>query len=395
MSKPLRVPSRNSHFGVPTDFAGLRQRLLSRGSASAGDLLHSNHIRDLYVMQSFACQLRCDYCWLWGEKGLVWDKAVKKKYASRVTTEAMTRLVDDLVPYGIENLTLSGGEPLMTNSWYPVAAHAKSRGLPIQLTTGGVLILQELDRILEVLDQVNVSINGPPSIADVVRPGPEGHYALMMRGLKALTDAKRERGAGPLLRILTTITHTNYRHIVEMMRYFEGEGIVVDEYYFQFLIYNSDDELAEQAAVNDEEFGCGVRALETFMIRPETMDFDRMWEEIEGIRAAHPRVQFSAPLTRETLERYYTDKKWGIVPNYCATPWNECALLPNGDLYTCPDLPIGNILEQPFEAIWNGDKARELRQRLSERLFPACTGCFHFWGDRGVELDRGGRSEPR
>ena len=388
MNNPLPSPMNKSTFGVPTDYEGLKQRLVSRGSVDPDDLMRSKHVFDLYVMHSFACQLRCDYCWLWGETGLVWDKALKKQYSDRIPLETMHKLIDDLIPYGVSNLNLSGGEPLMTRTWYDLATYARDKGLPVQLTTGGVLILQELDRMMEVLDQVNVSVNGPPSIADKVRPGPDGHYDLMMRGMREMTARKKAQGRGPLLRILSTITHTNYEHVVEMMEYFVAQGVEVDEYYFQFLIYNSAEDMAKQADVNEIEFGCGVKALGTFTVRPEGIDFDRMWEEVQGIRRAHPRVMFSAPLTRETLERYYTDRKWGIVPNYCATPWSECALLPNGDIYTCPDLPIGNILEQSFDEIWNGPKARGLRERLSERLFPACTGCFHYWGDRGVEIDR-------
>jgi|GEM_PF-3580619 len=388
MNNPLPTHGQKSQFGVPTDHAGLRQRLISRGTADPDDLLHSKHVFDLYVMHSFACSLRCDYCWLWGETGLVWDKKLKKMYSDRIPLETMKKLIDDLVPYGISNLNLSGGEPLLTNTWYELAKHAAELGLPIQITTGGIQIADELERIMEVLEQVNVSINGPPSIADKVRPGPDGHYAQMVRGMKALSDAKKARGEGPLLRILSTITHTNYEHVVEMMDYFVEQGIDIDEYYFQFLIYNSEEELEAQREVNAFEFDRGIEALSKYTVRPENIDFDRMWEELQAARKAHPRVMFSAPLTRETLELYYTDQKWDIVPNYCSTPWSECALLPNGDIYTCPDLPIGNILEQSFDEIWNGPKARNLRERVSERLFPACTGCFHYWGDRGVEIDR-------
>lgn len=51
---------------------------------------------------------------------------------------------------------------------------------------------------------------------------------------------------------------------------------------------------------------------------------------------------------------------------------------------TCPDLPIGNVNSEPFEAIWNNELIRRLRARLSQALFPTCTGCFHYWSHHGV-----------
>lgn len=377
-----------SERGVATDVAALRRQLAARGATMSGDPLGSVQVRDLYIMHSFACHLRCDYCWLWGETGMLWDKQLRRQYKDRVGLDAMRRFIDAVVPFGLQSFNLSGGEPLMNPMWRDLAAHARSIGLPVMLTTGGVLVGQELDGIMGGLDQLNVSMNGPPSIADVVRPGPEGHYAQTIRGLAELSARKRAGEPGPLLRVLATLTHTNYRHIIEMMDYVEAEGIDVDEWYFQFLIYNSAEELDAQEVIHREEFGRGVDMLRTFSVKPLAIDFDVMWAEIEAARKRHPRVQFSAPLTRETLERYYTDRKWGIVPNTCGVPWTDCVLMPNGDVYTCPDLPIGNILEEDFADIWNGAKARRLRERLTHNLFPTCTGCFHYWGDRGIELDR-------
>ena len=62
----------------------------------------------------------------------------------------------------------------------------------------------------------------------------------------------------------------------------------------------------------------------------------------------------SAPADRGSLERYFTDRKEGLLPRYCFAPWTEVA--------------------------------RRVRCRVAERLFPACTGCFHYYSDR--ESDR-------
>ncbi|HAJ56659.1 MAG TPA: hypothetical protein DCL35_02690 [Candidatus Omnitrophica bacterium] len=67
---------------------------------------------------------------------------------------------------------------------------------------------------------------------------------------------------------------------------------------------------------------------------------------------------------------------------YCSAPWHQLNILPNGDLYTCQDIILGNIKKNLLERIWNGSKARKLRMFVSRRLFPACKGCFYRYTDR-------------
>jgi MoaA/NifB/PqqE/SkfB family radical SAM enzyme len=44
------------------------------------------------------------------------------------------------------------------------------------------------------------------------------------------------------------------------------------------------------------------------------------------------------------------------------------------------DYSVGNINEQPFYEIWNGEKYKEFRRQLSKGLMPVCSRCCGLQG---------------
>jgi radical SAM protein with 4Fe4S-binding SPASM domain len=67
----------------------------------------------------------------------------------------------------------------------------------------------------------------------------------------------------------------------------------------------------------------------------------------------------------------------GNIP--CMSTWYIAQIMADGAVipYTrCYYIPLGNINEDPFMTIWNGEKARAWRKDLRKHgRFPACTRC--------------------
>lgn len=65
---------------------------------------------------------------------------------------------------------------------------------------------------------------------------------------------------------------------------------------------------------------------------------------------------------------------------YCPNPYILAEIMPYGNVYPCScgwirGYSFGNIFEQSFDEIWNGEKAREFRQKLYDNDFSLCPGC--------------------
>ena len=64
---------------------------------------------------------------------------------------------------------------------------------------------------------------------------------------------------------------------------------------------------------------------------------------------------------------------------YCEKPFKYVYIMPNGNVFLCgwSTKPVGNLLKQTLEEIWNGDTAKEIRESIRDNSFRYCktTGC--------------------
>ncbi|MBI4678656.1 MAG: radical SAM protein [Elusimicrobia bacterium] len=366
--------------GEPTDLSGLLRRLKMLG-LKAQDPLHSAGIGEVYLMLTMGCNLRCRACSLWGTGGACRDAAFLKAFSRPAPLGRFLTLIDELVEFKPEYLNLSGGEPLMTRRWAPLAERARDRGLRAILTTNGVLLERCVERVADLFDQVSISIACPPQLRERLGMGAAGHYQAMMRGLKSLARLRdRHPRRKPVLRLMCEVFDANGEHLVELIDDLDEQGVVFDETLFMHLIFNGPRALAAQKKVLASEFGLPFLLWKGYGYRPCAMDFEAMARVLETLRERCPRARFSADLrSAEDLRDYYRGRREAIGRAFCDGPWRQVNLFPNGDVWACPDFVLGNITEQGFADIWEGPKARALRRRIYRRLFPTCRGCFSFY----------------
>ena len=68
---------------------------------------------------------------------------------------------------------------------------------------------------------------------------------------------------------------------------------------------------------------------------------------------------------------------------FCRQPWSFVEVHQNGDIFNCcpgwVTKPLGNILSQSWEEVWNGNIAQEYRQSMIDSTFKNCieTNCPH------------------
>ena len=78
----------------------------------------------------------------------------------------------------------------------------------------------------------------------------------------------------------------------------------------------------------------------------------------------------------ENMQNIYSDR-------FCRKPWTFVEVQGDGNIYNCcpgwVTKPLGNILEQSWEDIWNGKVAQEYRQSMLDSTFKNCIeeNCAH------------------
>jgi len=357
--------------------------MLSRRGLSRPPYTESLRVDELYVMLTMRCNLRCRSCVFWGDAGACRERSFLRRRGAELPLGVLRRVLEEVRPFRPRQVNLAGGEPLLSPNCFPLARYARKLGLPVTLTTNGVLLRRRLREVLECVDQVNLSMDGAPDIAALLRPGAGGRgagFREILRGLKALSAAKRRGGKNaPLLRVLCAVSSGNYSKLSELTGFLAGAGVRVDEYYFQHLIFNDARTLRRQAAVFEREFAAPLGLWKGYGHVPGPIDFGRFAAELRKLRKAEPGAAFSADLDKGGLERYYTGDRSRRRGGFCLGPWNQPNLLPDGTLWSCPDLPLGDLREASFRELWNGARAVALRRRVQGRLFPACRGCFSYY----------------
>lgn len=89
------------------------------------------------------------------------------------------------------------------------------------------------------------------------------------------------------------------------------------------------------------------------------------------------RVELHPPLPVREMLDFYRDRDFRRVTDRPCTLISSYAFVdPRGRLYPCLTLDMGNVFDEPFDAVWNGDKFRAFRRLLREHeRLPLCERC--------------------
>jgi radical SAM protein with 4Fe4S-binding SPASM domain len=157
------------------------------------------------------CNLRCVHCY---------SDSCDQEYAGEMSTQEGRRLIDDLADYGVPTLLFSGGEPLLRQDLWELAAYARQKGLRTVLSTNGTLIgPEEARRIREAgFSYVGVSIDGAGETHDRIR-GRKGSFQEAVRGIRNC----QAQGVRTGLRF--TVHRLNVEELPAIFRLLEEEDI--------------------------------------------------------------------------------------------------------------------------------------------------------------------------
>jgi len=305
---------------------------------------------------TFGCNARCRMCDSW-----------KLPTAGDLTLDEIEAIYRQLPR--MDGVRLTGGEPTVRKDLDRILALAVDVLDPlfVHVTTNGfmtdrvVRLAEERDRRVPL--DLLVSIDGYGEKHDEVR-GVKQSWRRAMETVRALAPRRRELNLR--LAINQTIVDAegveHYRRLRDELAALDVKNQVVLAYDASATYSTERDLEIEQAADSFQTFG-----------RFERHDLEQLIADLEEDSASYDFV------TRQA-KRYYLDGLRerllgdGSGPNPPCVALNaHLRLFPNGDVPTCQfnSKIVGNLREQPFEAVWASTRAREQRDWVRK-----CPGCW-------------------
>ncbi|MBV9265553.1 MAG: radical SAM protein, partial [Acidobacteriaceae bacterium] len=123
------------------------------------------------------CNCRCIMCDIW-----------KRTCDDRLSVEDVERLLDDVQNLRLEWVVLSGGEPLMHSDLFDICRALRRRGIRVTLLSTGLLLHRYAEQITAHVNDVIVSLDGPPAVHDTIRRVP-GAFTILEEGIRRLLES--------------------------------------------------------------------------------------------------------------------------------------------------------------------------------------------------------------
>jgi radical SAM protein with 4Fe4S-binding SPASM domain len=197
---------------------------------------------------------------------------------------------------------------------------------------------------------------------------------------------QRKRLKFPLIVPISVISNDNYMHLAQIHKLIL-DTTQLHPFYFGWFITEERSALHEK--VFKERFGY-VPQNHRGYLKSCFNDVDpkvtaREIADVIRMSKGHASVpQFLPDITTEgEIKRYYGDHSWDCGYPNCESIYFIAEISPDGRVTPCrdyQDYSCGNIAEQSFYDIWNGEKFKLFRREMKKGLMPVCTRCCGLQG---------------
>jgi len=288
----------------------------------------------------FAC-LQCD----------IWKK---KKNPNRLTLSQIKKIVLDLKKWlGFYQLNLTGGEPLMNEVIIPTIKFASQNGIFVHANTNGFLVDQKTAKSLigSGIGSISFSVDAlTPSIHDNIR-GKKGACRKVMRAIDYTLEGRGKK-KNPSVSLTTIILKQNLSQLSELVVFAKKKNL--DAVYFQPLWHNF-----------------GADCYSRLWYKKSQLWPDNLQKANQAIDSLIKMKKKGYPIGNALFELKEYKDYFNSPIDYgksrsCYVGINSFNIGLDGKVRLCFDLePIGNILKELPEKIWDGKRAQKLRKKIA------------------------------
>ena len=288
----------------------------------------------LILMLTKRCNLTCQFC------------DISNLNEEMITADAI-RVIDNAYRLGLRWLIITGGEPLLHKGVFDIASYAKNLGFKVGITTNGILIKENVNKIHKSgIDVISVSLDGFSESHDALR-GKAGLFEQVKANILML---KTIIGEEQEITINFVLTNKNINDLEPLYDWARTQKI-----FFDFWPVNHHKELNINMAGDYS------------MLR----SFVKKLRKNRHISRSKYYYYINTPL-------YLNGNKDLRVR--CLALVRNLGVDVNGDITPCcvwnkEKMHLGNAIKDDLEALWHSNEYRRLRVSLYRQ---GCSGgCYN------------------
>ena len=301
------------------------------------------------------CNCRCVMCDIW-----------KTTDAREISLADLDKHTTDIVSLGVEWVIFSGGEPLMHSDLFALCRRLRQLGIRLTVLSTGITLAANAGNLVEHVDEIIVSLDGPPRVHDRIRRV-LGAFGNLAGGVSAV---HRLRADFPVAG-RCTIQKQNFLSLADTIE-------AARDMRLQSISFLAAD--VTSTAFNRPDPWPVDRQSEVTLSANDVAELD---EAMEGLIRSHAG-DFEAGFIRESPEKlrrivhHFRAQLGQVEPQAprCNAPWVSAVVEADGAVRPCFfHEPIGNIVEQSLREALNGPQALAFRESLNVAENPICRRC--------------------
>lgn len=294
---------------------------------------------------------------------------------------AAREVLDQILPFALHLTPSDASEPLM-NDLDEVVALCRKHGVQLLLYCNATLLDEEtFAKIAPVTHRIHFSFDSPDKATfERLRAGAD--FDQVVENVRRVMPL----AAKQLLEISfnAVVMEPNWDQMPDLVDFLADLG--AHSMSMQELLPNSTgyDELKLDGKVDDEAYATMVQAVRQRALA-RGVNVELM------LRAPHGGLiegRRSEPLTNSPVIRireWHMESLARMNPGFCPMAMNYVKVTPDGKLFPCcrgpSELEMGNVLQQSFEEIWNGERYQRFRRQMYEGDYPeVCRTCIVLTG---------------
>lgn len=309
----------------------------------------------LVVFPHNQCNCRCVMCDIW-----------RVREAREITPSDLEEQMLSFRKLGVRWVVFSGGEPQLNEKWSALARIVRSVGSRVTLLTAGLLLKSQSRVVAESVDDVIVSLDGPPALHNAIRRIPDA-FEQMSEGVRALRQIRPDMP----IRARCTVQKANHRALRAVTQSAKKIGLTS----ISFLAAD-----LTSSAFNRPGGWLPDRVHRVVLVSEEV---DELRAEVEQlIKEFHADLESgfvveSPGKLRNIVQHFraHLSQTENVAPR-CNAPWVSAVIEASGDVRPCFFHPVlGNIHRQEFTDIINSPEALSFRATLDVANNEICKRC--------------------